>query len=95
MGKLDGKVAFVTGSARCQGRAQAIRLAQEGVDIIGVDICEQMASLVYPMSTELDLRATVEHVEALGRRMVGLKRTCVTTKASGRPTRMGCVNWAR
>jgi len=73
MSKLAGRVAFITGAARGQGRAQAIRLAQEGADIIGVDICEQMDSVVYPMSTEQDLRATVESVEALGRRMVGLK----------------------
>ena len=73
MGKLDGKVAFITGAARGQGRAQATRLAQEGADIIGVDICEQIESVVYPMSTGEDLRTTVKDVEALGRRMVGLK----------------------
>src|SRR6187402_2532840 len=73
MGKLDGKVAFVTGAARGQGRAQAIRLAQEGADVIGVDICAQLDSVVYPMATEEDLQVTVEQVVALGRRMVGLK----------------------
>ena len=73
MGKLDGKVAFITGAARGQGRAQAIRLAQEGADVIGVDICAQMDSVVYPMATEEDLHVTVEQVAALGRRMVGLK----------------------
>ena len=73
MGRLDGKVAFITGAARGQGRAQAIRLAQEGADVIGVDICAQMGSVVYPMATEEDLHVTVEQVAALGRRMVGLK----------------------
>jgi SDR family mycofactocin-dependent oxidoreductase len=73
MGKLDGRVAFITGAARGQGRAQAIRLAQEGADVIGVDICAQMDSVVYRMATEEDLHVTVERVAALGRRMVGLK----------------------
>ena len=57
MGKLDGKVAFITGAARGQGRSHAIRLAQEGADIIGVDICAQLESVVYPMSTPDDLDA--------------------------------------
>src|SRR5690242_11936115 len=70
MGKLDGKVAFITGAARGQGRSHAIRLAQEGADIIGIDICAQLKSVVYPMSTADDLQQTVKEVEALGRRMV-------------------------
>jgi SDR family mycofactocin-dependent oxidoreductase len=73
MGTLDGKVAFITGAARGQGRAHAVRLAQEGADIIGIDICEQMSAVGYPMSTQDDLDQTVKEVEALGRRMVGLK----------------------
>jgi SDR family mycofactocin-dependent oxidoreductase len=70
MGKLDGKVAFITGAARGQGRSHAIRLAQEGADIIAVDICAQLESVVYPMSTREDLDHTVKEVEALGRRIV-------------------------
>jgi SDR family mycofactocin-dependent oxidoreductase len=70
MGKLDGKVAFITGAARGQGRSHAIRLAQEGADIIAVDICAQLDSVVYPMSTSEDLDQTVKEVEALGRRIV-------------------------
>jgi SDR family mycofactocin-dependent oxidoreductase len=70
MGTLDGKVAFITGAARGQGRAHALRLAREGADIIGVDICAQVDSVVYPMSTPEDLDETVREVEALGRRMV-------------------------
>lgn len=70
MGKLDGQVAFITGAARGQGRAHAIRLAQDGADIIGIDICGQLESVVYPMSTREDLDETVRQVEALGRRMV-------------------------
>src|SRR5262245_38212899 len=69
MGKLEGKVAFITGAARGQGRAHAIRLAQDGADIIGVDICSQLKSVGYQMSTREDLDETVRLVEALGRRM--------------------------
>jgi NAD(P)-dependent dehydrogenase (short-subunit alcohol dehydrogenase family) len=47
-GKLEGKVAFITGAARGQGRSHAVRLAQEGADIIAVDICAQIGSVAYP-----------------------------------------------
>ncbi len=48
MGKLEGKVAFITGAARGQGRSHAVRLAEEGADIIAVDICAPIASMNYP-----------------------------------------------
>ena len=70
MGKLDGQVAFITGAARGQGRAHAVRLAQDGADVIAVDICEQLGSVVYPMSTTEDLDETVRQVKDLGRRIV-------------------------
>ncbi|SDT63717.1 mycofactocin-coupled SDR family oxidoreductase [Jiangella sp. DSM 45060] len=70
MGKLEGKVAFITGAARGQGRSHAVRLAQEGADIIAVDICKQIDSVSYPMSTPEDLAETVSEVEALDRRIV-------------------------
>jgi SDR family mycofactocin-dependent oxidoreductase len=69
-GKLEGKVAFITGAARGQGRSHAVRLAQEGADIIAVDICRQIDSVTYPMSTPEDLDQTVKEVEALDRRIV-------------------------
>ncbi len=69
-GRLEGKVAFVTGAARGQGRSHAVRLAQEGADIIAVDLCAQMSSVGYPMATEEDLAETVRQVEALDRRIV-------------------------
>jgi SDR family mycofactocin-dependent oxidoreductase len=69
MGKLDGQVAFITGAARGQGRAHAVRLAQEGADIIGIDFFGKLESVVYPMSTPEDLEETVRQVEALGRRI--------------------------
>ncbi|ADP79367.1 mycofactocin-coupled SDR family oxidoreductase [Pseudofrankia inefficax] len=70
MGKLDGKVAFITGAARGQGRSHAVRLAVEGADIIAVDICQQINSVSYPLATPEDLAVTVKEVEALGRRIV-------------------------
>jgi SDR family mycofactocin-dependent oxidoreductase len=73
MGKLDGKVAFITGAARGQGRSHAIRLANEGADIIAVDLCEQISSVPYPMSGPDDLAETVSRVEALDRRIVAVQ----------------------
>jgi SDR family mycofactocin-dependent oxidoreductase len=70
MGKLEGKVAFITGAARGQGRSHAVRLAQEGADIIAVDLCEQIGTVPYPMATPQDLDQTVKEVEALDRRIV-------------------------
>jgi len=69
-GRVEGKVAFVTGAARGQGRSHAIRLAEEGADIIAVDIADQVASVPYPMATPEDLAETVKEVEALDRRIV-------------------------
>jgi SDR family mycofactocin-dependent oxidoreductase len=69
-GKLEGKVAFITGAARGQGRSHAITLAREGADIIAVDICAQIGSVPYPMATPEDLAQTVKEVEALDRRIV-------------------------
>jgi SDR family mycofactocin-dependent oxidoreductase len=69
MGKLEGKVAFITGAARGQGRSHAIRLAQEGADIIAVDICGPVDSVPYPMPTLDDLAETAKEVEALDRRI--------------------------
>jgi SDR family mycofactocin-dependent oxidoreductase len=68
MGKLDGKVAFITGAARGQGRSHAVRLAAEGADIIGVDICAQIDSVPYALASREDLDDTKSAVEALGRK---------------------------
>src|SRR5277367_548743 len=68
MGKLEGKVAFITGVARGQGRAHAVRLAAEGADIIGIDVCAQLEK-GYPGSTEADLAETVRQVSETGRRI--------------------------
>ena len=70
MGNLDGQVAFITGAARGQGRAHAVKLASEGADIIAVDLCAPVATAGYDMATEADLAQTVALVEAQGRRIV-------------------------
>jgi (+)-trans-carveol dehydrogenase len=72
-GRVAGKVAFITGAARGQGRSHAIRLAQEGADIIAVDICEDIPGIPYHGPTEADLAETVKLVEALDRRIVATK----------------------
>lgn len=69
MGSLSGKVAFITGAARGQGRAHAVKLAAEGADIIAVDLCEQIDSVPYPLATPDDLAATVKLVEDTGARI--------------------------
>ena len=69
-GRVEGKVAFITGAARGQGRSHAVRLAQEGADIIAVDLCGQVDSVPFPMATPEDLAETVKEVEALDRRIV-------------------------
>jgi SDR family mycofactocin-dependent oxidoreductase len=69
-GRVEGKVAFITGAARGQGRSHAIRLAQEGADIIAVDLAAQVDSVPYPMATPADLAQTVKEVEALDRRII-------------------------
>jgi SDR family mycofactocin-dependent oxidoreductase len=72
-GRVQGKVAFITGAARGQGRSHAIRLAQEGADIIAVDILEDVPGIPYAGATEADLAETVKQVEALDRRIVASK----------------------
>lgn len=73
MGRVEGKVALVTGAARGQGRSHAIRLAEEGADVIAVDLAGQVDSVEYPMATAEDMAETVARVEGLGRRIVGAK----------------------
>jgi (+)-trans-carveol dehydrogenase len=73
MGRVEGKVAFITGAARGQGRSHAVRLAEEGADIIAIDICEAIPENNYPPATEEDLAETVRMVEALDRRIVAEK----------------------
>ena len=73
MGRVEGKVAFITGAARGQGRGHALRLAQEGADIIALDLAEPIDfNLDYPLPSAQDLEETVSQVQALGRRAIGV-----------------------
>ena len=73
MGMLDGKVAFITGGARGQGRAHAATCAREGADVIIIDVLDQLASVPYKLAAQADLDETVRQVEAHGRRAVAVK----------------------
>ena len=73
MNRLEGKVAFITGAARGQGRSHAHRLAEEGADIIAVDVCRQVETVPYSTATSDDLAETVRLVEALDRRIVAVE----------------------
>lgn len=73
VGRVAGKVAFITGAARGQGREHAVRLAEEGADIIAVDLCADVEGVVYPGATDDDLDETAALVEKLDRRIVTAK----------------------
>ncbi|HVX21426.1 MAG TPA: mycofactocin-coupled SDR family oxidoreductase [Acidimicrobiales bacterium] len=69
-GKLQGKVAFITGAARGQGRSHAVRLAEDGADVVVVDACADTTTVPYPLGTADELAETVALVEKAGRRAV-------------------------
>jgi SDR family mycofactocin-dependent oxidoreductase len=69
-GRVAGMVALITGAARGQGRSHAVRLAEEGADIIAVDVCHDLVNVPYPLATLEDLKETVRLVEQTGRRIV-------------------------
>jgi SDR family mycofactocin-dependent oxidoreductase len=73
MGRVQGKVAFITGAARGQGRSHAVRLAEEGADIIAVDLCKNVDTIGYPMASPDDLKETARLVEKLGQRVVAVE----------------------
>ena len=79
-GRLEGKVALISGAARGQGRSHAVRLAQEGADIIAFDVCRQLGTVPYPMATSEDLKETARQVEELDRRELARE---VDVRASG------------
>ena len=84
-GRVEGKVAFITGAGRGQGRSHAIRLAEEGCDIIAVDVLEDYPTVRYAMSSRAELDETVRAVEAFGRSIVAIKadvRDAVTLRAA-------------
>lgn len=73
MGKLDDRVVFITGAARGQGRSHAVRCAEEGADIVGIDICENVDGVPYNLGTAEDLEETSRLVEKAGRKMLACK----------------------
>lgn len=73
MGRVQGKVAFITGAGRGQGRSHAVRLAEEGADIIAVDLCHDVDSIKYSLAGPDDLKETVRLVEEQGRRIVAVQ----------------------
>ena len=82
-GRVAGKVAFVTGAARGQGRSHAIRLVEEGADIIAVDVLQDYETVSYSMGSEQNLADTVTAVTAVGRKIIARPRS-VTPPPSGR-----------
>lgn len=94
-GRLDGKVAFITGAARGQGRSHCIRLAQEGADIIAIDVAEQIGSAPYPLATPEDLARTVKEVEALDRRIIATRADVRDFDAVSRAVDAGVAEFGR
>jgi SDR family mycofactocin-dependent oxidoreductase len=72
-GRVQGKVALITGGARGQGRSHALKLAAEGADIVAFDLCHDLKSVAYDLATPDDLKQTVAEVEALDRRAIGIQ----------------------
>src|SRR5262245_26884823 len=95
MGTLTGKVAFITGAARGQGRSHAIRLAQEGADIIAVDLCDDIATVPYPLGSAEDLAITVKEVEAAGSRIVASQADVRDQTALGAALNKGLDEFGR
>src|SRR5215212_9284821 len=81
-GRVEGKVAFITGAARGQGRAHAVRLAAEGADIIAVDICKQIDTVQIPLSTPEDLAETADLVRHTTAGSTPPRSTSVTSRRS-------------
>lgn len=99
-GPVTGKVAFITGAARGQGRTHAVRLASHGADIVAVDLCEPIDSVPYPLATADDLAATVKLVEEAGAAGVVARRAdvrdrSVLTAAAGSTSATRWPGWYR
>ncbi|UVE93829.1 mycofactocin-coupled SDR family oxidoreductase [Dietzia sp. B32] len=94
-GKLAGKVALITGAARGQGRSHAVRLAEEGADIIALDLCAPIGTVHYPLATPDDLAETVAAVEATGRKIVSSKTDVRDADAVNRAVADGIAELGR
>ena len=95
MGNLEGKVAFITGAARGQGRAHAVRLASEGADIIALDICADIDSMDYPNASPADLEETAKLVEGTGRSIVARQADVRDADAVDEVVREGVERFGR
>ncbi len=80
-GRVEGKVAFIPGAVRSQDRGHAVRLPEEGADLIAIDICQDIEGLPYAGATEEGLAQIVKEVEALDRRFSALFRLASPTDA--------------
>jgi SDR family mycofactocin-dependent oxidoreductase len=97
-GRVEGKVAFITGAARGMGRSHAVRLAEEGADIIAVDLCGPVDSVspeYYRAATAEDLAETVRRVEKLDRRIVARQADVRDAAALGRALDEGVAEFGR
>src|SRR4051812_35087056 len=95
MGRVEGKVAFITGAGRGQGRSHAVRLAEEGADIIAVDTTAKVDSVPYPLATAEDLAETVRLVEALDRRIVAREADVRDSAALAAAVEAGVAEFGR
>jgi SDR family mycofactocin-dependent oxidoreductase len=95
MGTLDGKVAVISGAARGQGRSHAVRLAQEGADIVAIDICHDIETMDYPNASAEDLDETVRLVEQLDRRIVARQADVRDAKAVKNVVEEGFATFGR
>ena len=93
--RLEGKVAFITGAARGQGRAHAVRLAREGADIIAIDVCRSAATPMYDGATPEDLTETTRLVEAEGQRIIATQTDVRDFEAMSAAVRDGVAEFGR
>lgn len=95
MGRVEGKVALISGLARGQGRSHAVKLAEEGADIIGFDVCADDPWVEYPLATRDDLDETVKLVENTGRRIYAEVADVRDTEAVARVIDAGVAEFGR
>jgi (+)-trans-carveol dehydrogenase len=95
VGRLERKVAFITGAGRGQGRAHAVRMAEEGAEIIAVDICHDIAGVPIALGTPEDLAQTVKDVESLDRRIIAMQADVRDSSALDEAVRVGVAEFGR